>query len=76
MGMPMGTIGQIAVGALAAVCIFGTSAGMDGRFDAHQQEFAAKQLERLYVDAKIDVVGAKLVEATQSVIRSLLSIAD
>ena len=72
----MGTIGQIAVGALAAVCIFGASAGMDGRFDAHQPEIAAKQLERLYVDAKIDVVGAKLVEATQSVIRSLLSIAD
>ena len=49
---------------------------MDGRFDEHQPEIAAKQLERLYVEAKADVAGAKLVEATQSVIRSLLRIAD
>ena len=72
----MGRIGQIAVGALAAVCIFGVSAGMDARFDAQQPKFAAKRLERLYVDAKIDLVGSKLVEATQSILRSLLSIAD
>ena len=55
---------------------FGASADMDGRFDEHQPEIAAKQLERLYVEAKADVAGAKLVEATQSVIRSLLRIAD
>jgi hypothetical protein len=72
----MGRIGQIAVGALAAVCISGASAGMDGQLNANQTRFAAQQLERLYVDAKVDLVGAKLVEATQSVIRSLLSIAD
>jgi hypothetical protein len=74
---PMGRIGQIAVGALAAVCISGASAGMDSsRFNAHQSEIAARQLERLYADAKIDLVGAKLVEGTQSVIRSLLGSAD
>jgi hypothetical protein len=69
LGMAMGRIGQIALGALVAVGISGVSAGMDGRFDAHQPEFAARQLERLYVDAKI-------VEGTQSLIRSLLNIAE
>ena len=72
----MGRIGQIAVGALAAVCIFGASAGMDSRFDAHQSKFAAKQLERLYVEAKIDVVGTKIVDGVQSVVHALLKIAD
>ena len=76
LGSPMGRIGQIAVGALAAVCIFGASAGMDSRFDAHQSKFAAKQLERLYVEAKIDVVGTKIVDGVQSVVHALLKIAD
>lgn len=72
----MGRISQIALGALVAVCISGASAGMDGQLNASQSRFAAKQLERLCVDAKLDLIGAKLVEGTQSVIRSLLSIAD
>jgi hypothetical protein len=69
LGTPMGRIGQIALGALAAVGISGASAGMDGQLNARQPEFAARQLERLYVDAKID-------EGMQSLIRSLLKIAD
>ena len=76
LGTPMRRIGQIAVGALTAVCISGASVGMDSQRSPHQSAFAANQLERLYVDAKIDLVGAKLVGATQSVIRSLLRIAD
>ena len=72
----MGKIGQIAVGALAAICITGASAGMYRQLNPHQSTFATNQLERLYVDAKIDFVGMKIVDATQSVIRSLLSIAD
>jgi hypothetical protein len=69
LGIAMGRIGQIALGALVAVCISGVSAGMDGQLNARQPEFAARQLERLCVDAKI-------VEGTQSLIRSLLNIAD
>jgi hypothetical protein len=76
MGTHMGRIGQIAVGALAAVCVSGASVGMDDQQSARQPEFAAKQLERLYADAKIDLVEAKLVAGMQSVICSLLSIAD
>jgi hypothetical protein len=69
LGTPMGRIGQIALGALVAVGISGAAAGMDGQLNARQPEFAARQLERLYVDARI-------VEGMQSVIRSLLKIAD
>ena len=76
LGTAMGKIGQIAVGALAAICITGASAGMDRQLNPHQSTFATNQLERLYVDAKIDFVGMKIVDATQSVILSLLSIAD
>ena len=66
----MGRIGQIALGAMVAVCISGASVDMDSpRLNPHQSEFAAGQLERLHVDAKI-------VEGMQSVIRLLLSIAD
>jgi hypothetical protein len=65
----MGRIGQIVLGALVAVGISGASAGMDGQLNARQPEFAARQLERLHVDARI-------VEGTQSLIRSLLNIAD
>ena len=66
----MGRIGQIALGALVAVCISGASVGMDSpQINAHQPEFAAMQLQRLHV-------GAKIVEGAQSVMRLLLSIAD
>jgi hypothetical protein len=66
----MGKIGQIALGALVAVGISGAAAGMDSpQFNARQPEFTARQLERLYVDARI-------VEGMQSLIRSLLKIAD
>ena len=68
-GIAMGRIGQIVLGALVAVGISGASAGMDGQLNARQPEFAARQLERLHVDARI-------VEGTQSLIRSLLNIAD
>ena len=66
----MGRIGQIALGAMVAVCVSAASVGMDSRqLNARQPEFAAGQLERLHVDAKI-------VEGAQSVIRLLLRIAD
>jgi hypothetical protein len=66
----MGRIGQIVLGALVAVGISATSTCMDrSQFNAYQPEFAARQLERLYV-------GAKIVEGAQFVIRSLLKIAD
>ncbi|HEY0283187.1 MAG TPA: hypothetical protein VGC27_11260 [Rhizomicrobium sp.] len=66
----MGRIGQIALGALVAVGIYGTSVGMESpQLDARQPEFAARQLERLYVDAKI-------ADVTQSIIRLLLNILD
>ena len=76
LGTPMGKIGQIAVGALAAICITGASIGMDAGLNPHQSAFAANQLERLYVDAKIDRVGAKIVDGVQSVVHALLGIAD
>ncbi len=70
MGTQMGRIGQIAVGALVAAGVFGASVGIDcARLNTHQPEYAARQLERLYVDAKV-------VEGTVFVIRSLLSLAD
>ena len=72
----MGKISQIAVGALAAVFISGVSVGMDSRLNARQPEFAAKQLERLYVDAKINLVGTRIVDGVQSVVHALLGIAD
>ena len=66
----MDRISQIALGALVAVCVSAAAVGMDSpQLNARQPQFAARQLERLYVDAKI-------VEGMQSVIRSLLRIAD
>jgi len=70
MGAQMSRIGQIALGALVAVYISAASAGMDRpQFNQHQTEFAARQLGRLYD-------GVKVVEGMQSVIRSLLKIAE
>jgi hypothetical protein len=66
----MGRIGQIALGALVAVGIFSVSVGMESpQLNPRQPEFAARQLERLHLDAKI-------VEGAQSIIRSLSGIAD
>jgi len=71
----MGRIGQIALGALVAVCISGVSVGMEGsQLDAHQSKIAARQLER--VGANIDLIGTKFLEASQNAVRSLLRIAD
>ena len=71
----MRSFGQIALGALVAVCISGAGAGVGGpQINAHQQEIAARQLER--VGANIDLLGTKVVEASELAIRSLLRIAD
>jgi hypothetical protein len=66
----MDRISQIALGALVAVCVSAAAVGMDSpQLNARQPQFAARQLERLSLDAKI-------AEGVQSVIRALLSIAD
>ena len=71
----MRSIGQIALGALVAACISGVSIGMDGpQLNAHQTEIAARQLEQ--IGANIELVGTKIIEASQDAIRSLLRSAD
>ena len=71
----MGRIGQIALGALVAVCISGVSIGMDGpQLNAHQSQIAARQLEQ--VGATIDLLGTKVIEASQNALCALLRIAD
>jgi len=74
-GSHMRSIGQIALGALVAVCISGASIGMDDSLrNAHQWDLAARQLEQ--VEVKIDLFETKLVESLDQAIRSLLRIAE
>jgi len=71
----MRSIGQIALGALVAVCISGASISMDDSLrNAHQWDLAARQLEQ--VEVKIDLFETKLVESLDQAIRSLLRIAE